>query len=136
MKEGIFNSFFRIGTPCLYGPGSANMTLLVHKSKTIFQKKTKRFLIFYQENISMHLVNIPTPVSNNIWYSPPLTGSSSELSVFIQWMLTLTRILNILTWPSRNISHNMLLTQNVTNFKFKHTINLRWVQKIDSNFIL
>ena len=36
------------------------------------------------------------------WLPPGLL-----LSVFIQWVLTLTRILNILPWPSHNISHNM-----------------------------
>ena len=41
-------------------------------------------------------------VGAGCWLPPGLL-----LSVFIQWVLTLTRILNILPWPSHNISHNM-----------------------------
>ena len=36
------------------------------------------------------------------WWLPP----GLLLSVFIQWVLTLTRILNILPWPSHNISRH------------------------------
>ena len=42
--------------------------------------------------------------------------------VFIHWVLTLTRILNILTWTSRAISHNMLPTEEkLGNYHHKDT---------------
>ena len=42
--------------------------------------------------------------------------------VFIHWMLTLTRILNILTWTSRAISHNMLpAEEKLENYHHKDT---------------
>ena len=42
--------------------------------------------------------------------------------VFIHWVLTLTRILNILTWTSRAISHNMLpAEEKLGNYHHKNT---------------
>ena len=42
--------------------------------------------------------------------------------VFIHWVLTLTRILNILTWTSRAISHNMLpAEEKLGNYHHKDT---------------
>ena len=37
-----------------------------------------------------------------------VAGTGAGGLIFIHWVLTLTRILNILTWTSRAISHNML----------------------------
>ena len=51
-----------------------------------------------------------------------LAGTGAGGLVFIHWMLTLTRILNILTWTSRAISHNMLpAEEKLENYHHKDT---------------